>query len=110
RESVSYRIAAGLLKGTQPPAKLYEIVDKVSPFLTFDENFDAATLVGLGLQLKNVDTQNMEMFTMPTAGTATTAQGQSIELASELAMTQIAQALQEDDMAGYLRENPPAGQ
>lgn len=92
------------------PAKLYEIVDKVSPFLTFDENFDAATLVGLGLQLKNVDTRNMEMFTMPTAGTAMTAQGQSIELASELAMTQIAQALQEDDMAGYLSENPPVGQ
>jgi LCP family protein required for cell wall assembly len=100
-------LSAGTLTN---PAKLYEIVDKVSPFLTFDENFDAATLVGLGLQLKNVDTQNMEMFTMPTAGTATTAQGQSIELASELAMTQIAQALQEDDMAGYLRENPPVGQ
>ncbi|TFH57799.1 LytR family transcriptional regulator [Glutamicibacter arilaitensis] len=89
------------------PVKLYEIVDKVSPYLTFDDNFDAATLVGLGLQLKNVDTENMEMFTMPTAGTSTSADGQSIELASELVIAQISEALQGDAMADYLRENPP---
>ncbi|MGP5031582.1 LCP family protein [Glutamicibacter arilaitensis] len=89
------------------PVKLYEIVDKVSPYLTFDQNFDAATLVGLGLQLKNVNTENMEMFTMPTAGTSTSADGQSIELASELAISQIAKALQTDTMAVYLQENPP---
>ncbi|MGP5264855.1 LCP family protein [Glutamicibacter arilaitensis] len=89
------------------PVKLYDIVDKVSPYLTFDDNFDAATLVGLGLQLKNVDTENMEMFTMPTAGTSTSADGQSIELASELAIVQISEALQGDAMADYLRENPP---
>ncbi|MGV2854660.1 LCP family protein [Glutamicibacter sp. AGC13] len=89
------------------PVKLYDIVDKVSPYLTFDDDFDAATLVGLGLQLKNVDTENMEMFTMPTAGTSTSADGQSIELASELAIAQISEALQGDAMADYLRENPP---
>lgn len=89
------------------PVKLYDIVDKVSPYLTFDDDFDAATLVGLGLQLKNVDTENMKMFTMPTAGTSTSADGQSIELASELAIAQISEALQGDAMADYLRENPP---
>lgn len=89
------------------PVKLYEIVDKVSPYLTFDQNFDAATLVGLGLQLKNIDTKNMKMFTMPTAGTSTSADGQSIELASELAISQIREALQTDTMATYLQENPP---
>ncbi|WP_236641087.1 LCP family protein [Glutamicibacter sp. HZAU] len=89
------------------PVKLYDIVDKVSPYLTVDDSFDAATLVGLGLQLKNVDTDNMAMFTMPTAGASMSADGQSIELASELAITQISEALQSDKMADYLRENPP---
>lgn len=89
------------------PVKLYDIVDTVSPYLTFDEDFDAATLVGLGLQLKNIDTQNMAMFTMPTAGTSTTADGQSIELASELAIAQIGEALRTDTMQKYLEENPP---
>jgi len=89
------------------PVKLYDIVDTVSPYLTFDEDFDAATLVGLGLQLKNVDTRNMAMFTLPTAGTSTTADGQSIELASELAIAQIGEALRTDTMQKYLEENPP---
>ncbi|MGP5720528.1 LCP family protein [Glutamicibacter arilaitensis] len=89
------------------PVKLYGIVDQVSPYLTFDEDFDAATLVGLGLQLKNVNTRNLAMFTMPTAGTSTSADGQSIELASELAIEQIGEALRTDSMEKYLAENPP---
>lgn len=89
------------------PVKLYDIVDKVSPYLTFDSSFDAATLVGLGMQLKNVDTDNLAMFTMPTAGSSTSADGQSIELASEQAIEQIREALKTDTMDEYLKENPP---
>ncbi|MGP4966594.1 LCP family protein [Glutamicibacter ardleyensis] len=89
------------------PTKLYNIIDTVSPYLTFDLDFDAATIVGLGMQLKNVDTGNLEMFTMPTAGSSTSPDGQSIELASELAVAQISEALQTDTMAKYLEENPP---
>lgn len=89
------------------PVKLYDIVDKVSPYLTFDSGFDAATLVGLGLQLKNVDTNNLAMFTMPTAGSSTSADGQSIELLSEQAILQIREALKSDTMDEYLEENPP---
>lgn len=89
------------------PVKLYDIVDKVSPYLTFDSSFDAATLVGLGMQLKNVDTNNLAMFTMPTAGSSTSADGQSIELPSEQAIQQIRVALKADTMDEYLKENPP---
>ena len=89
------------------PTKLYNIIDKVSPYLTFDSEFDAATIVGLGMQLKNVDTENLDMFTMPTAGSSTSPDGQSIELASKLAVAQISEALQTDTMAKYLEENPP---
>lgn len=89
------------------PVKLYEIVDKVSPYLTFDDQFDAATLVGLGLQLKDIDTANMAMFTMPTAGSSMSVDGQSVELVSELAISQIREALQTDTMAEYLQKSPP---
>ncbi len=89
------------------PVKLYDIVDKVSPYLTFDSGFDAATLVGLGMQLKKVDTNNLAMFTMPTAGSSTSADGQSIELPSEQAILQIREALKSDTMDEYLEENPP---
>ncbi|MGP5680257.1 LCP family protein [Glutamicibacter arilaitensis] len=89
------------------PSKLYEVVDKAAPYLTFDEDFDAATLVGLGMQLSSVDPEKMEMFTMPTAGSSTAANGQSIELASEIAIAQISEALRTDSMGQYLTENPP---
>lgn len=89
------------------PVKLYDIVDKVSPYLTFDSNFDAATMVGLGMQLKNVDPEHMEMFTMPTAGSSTSPDGQSIELPNEAAIAQISEALKTDTMAQYLKDNPP---
>ncbi|QRQ80032.1 LCP family protein [Glutamicibacter protophormiae] len=89
------------------PVKLYDIVDKVSPYLTFDSGFDAATLVGLGMQLKKVDTNNLAMFTMPTAGSSTSADGQSIELPSGQAILQIREALKSDTMDEYLEENPP---
>lgn len=89
------------------PVKLYEIVDKVSPYLTFDSEFDAATMVGLGMQLKNVDADNMAMFTMPTAGSGTSPDGQSIELPDELAISQISEALKNDTMDEYLQKHPP---
>ncbi|GAB3621465.1 LCP family protein [Glutamicibacter endophyticus] len=90
------------------PVKLYEIVDKVAPYLTLDEDFDAATLVGLGQQLSAVDPEHMAMFTIPTAGSSTSPDGQSIELASELAVAQISEALQTDTMDEYLKAHPPA--
>lgn len=92
------------------PVKLYEIVDKISPYLTFDDGFDAATIVGLGRELSNVNPSGMKMFTVPTAGTSTTSDGQSVELPSELAISQIADALQKDSMKQYLVEHPPEGQ
>lgn len=102
--AVDQMLSPGVLTN---PAKVYELVDKVSPYLTFDESFDAATIVGLGMQLKNVNADDLRMLTMPTAGTSTSADGQSIELASEAAIAQIGEALRTDTMAEYLAENPP---
>lgn len=103
--AIDQMLAPGVLTN---PVRIYALVDKVSPYLTFDESFDAATMAGLAMQLKNVSAEDMKMFTMPTAGSATSADGQSIELASELAVAQISEALQTDTMAEYLVLNPPA--
>ena len=102
--AVDQMLAPGTLTN---PVKVYELVDKVSPYLTFDESLDAATIVGLAMQLKAVSAEDMRMFTMPTAGSATSSDGQAIELASELAVAQISEALQTDTMSEYLEMNPP---
>ncbi|MGL3806083.1 LCP family protein [Paeniglutamicibacter sp. R2-26] len=90
------------------PATIYEVIDTVSPYLSFDDGFDAATAAGLGLQLKDLRASNVEMFTLPTAGTGTSPDGQSIVVRDEVAMAQISKALKSDTMSEYLEKSTPA--
>jgi len=85
------------------PATVYQVIDKVSPYLSFDETFDAATAAGLGLQLKDMRTSDVELFTLPTAGVGTSLDGQSIVLKDEAAIANIGAALQSDTMAEWLK-------
>ena len=90
------------------PATIYEVIDTVSPYLSFDDGFDAATAAGLGLQLKDLRASDVEMFTLPTAGTGTSPDGQSIVVRDEVALAQISEALKSDTMSEYLAESAPA--
>lgn len=84
------------------PAKIFEVIDKVSPFISLDDGFDAATAAGLGLQLKDLRATNIEMFTLPTAGIGTSPDGQSIVLRDEKALVDIGHALRTDTFRAYL--------
>ena len=93
------------------PATIYEVIDKVSPYLSFDQTFDAATAAGLGLQLKDIRTADVELFTLPTSGVGTSFDGQSIVLKDEVAIAGIGAALKSDTMAAWLeaqKESTPA--
>ena len=85
------------------PATVYQVIDRVSPYLSFDQTFDAATAAGLGLQLKDLRTSDVELFTLPTAGIGTSADGQSIVLRDEAAIAQIGAALKTDTMAQWVK-------
>lgn len=84
------------------PATIYEVIDKVSPYLSFDDGFDAATAAGLGLQLKDLRPSKVKMFTLPTAGIGTSSDGQSIVLRDERALQEIGEALRTDTLSGYV--------
>ncbi|GER21917.1 transcriptional regulator [Zafaria cholistanensis] len=84
------------------PATVYQVIDKVSPYLSFDESFDAATAAGLGLQLKGLRTSDVELFTLPTSGVGTSSDGQSIVLRDEAAIAGIGAALRADTMDDWL--------
>lgn len=84
------------------PSKVFEVIDKVSPFLSLDDRLDAATAAGLALQLKNVRGNDIEMFTLPTAGTGTSPDGQSIVIRDEKALVDIGKALRSDTLKAYL--------
>jgi LCP family protein required for cell wall assembly len=84
------------------PATIFEVIDKVSPYLALDDGLDAATAAGIGLQLKDLRPSNIEMFTLPTAGLGTSSDGQSIVLRDEQAILDIGQALRTDNLKTYL--------
>ena len=72
-----------------------------------DEEFsDPSLLTGLGLQMKNVRASDIVSFTLPTAGTGTSLDGQSIVLPDQAAIDALAEALRNDTVADYYAALP----
>lgn len=59
------------------PARISEIVDTLSPYLSVDAGFDAPYVVALGTSLVSLKRSDIRFFTSPTLGTGRE-QGQSI--------------------------------
>lgn len=83
------------------PGTLFQVIDKVSPYLTLDDSFDAQTIAGLGLQLKNLSSKDVHSFTLPTNGTSRSADGQSIVREDKQAVADVGEALRSDTMDSY---------
>jgi LCP family protein required for cell wall assembly len=84
------------------PATIFEVIDKISPYLSLDDGLDAATAAGIGLQLKDLRASSIKMFTLPTAGTGTSPDGQSIVVRDEQALLDIGEALRTDTFKAYV--------
>jgi polyisoprenyl-teichoic acid--peptidoglycan teichoic acid transferase len=87
------------------PVTVNNMVGALSPYVSVDKALDAVTLAGLALQLKDVRAKNTVMFTLPTAGTGTSADGQSIVLPLPIAIEHISDALASDTLGNYVDEN-----
>lgn len=84
------------------PLKVTELVDKVSPYVSVDAGLDAKAVGALALSLNGVRGSNVSSFTLPTLGTGTSTDGQSIVILDQDAVTAIAQALTEDSLGNYV--------
>ncbi|GEB17734.1 transcriptional regulator [Paenarthrobacter aurescens] len=84
------------------PVTISNMVSAVSPFVGVDETFDAAAIGNLALSLKDVRAQDTVMFTLPTLGTGTSTDGQSIVLADTAAIADVAAALSTDQLGTYV--------
>ncbi|WP_347108247.1 LCP family protein [Paenarthrobacter sp. S56] len=84
------------------PVTVNNMVSAVSPFVTVDKGFDAAAIGGLALSLKDLRASDTVMFTLPTLGTGTSPDGQSIVVADTAAIADIAGALSKDQLGAYV--------
>jgi LCP family protein required for cell wall assembly len=90
------------------PATISEVVTEFSPFISVDKSLDAGAVAALGLQLKDVRTPNVKMFTLPNLGTGTSSDGQSIVLPDNAEIQKVSEALKSDAMESYVQSAVPA--
>jgi polyisoprenyl-teichoic acid--peptidoglycan teichoic acid transferase len=91
------------------PVKVHNVINAIAPFISADRGLDAATLARLGLELRDVRADDMKMFTLPTLGVGTSADGQSIVLPDRSAIAGISRALADDDLATFVAGRDLAG-
>lgn len=87
------------------PVTVNNMVASISPFISVDKSLDAGALGGLALELRNVRQQDIAMFTLPTNGTGTSSDGQSIVLVNQDAVSKISDALADDTLGDYIAAN-----
>ncbi|NRD27282.1 LCP family protein [Frigoribacterium sp. VKM Ac-2836] len=88
------------------PAKISAFVDSVSEYLSVDDTLDAGTLANLGVSLRGLAKEDIDFFTVPTAGTGTSADGQSIVNLDTALIPRLQAALKDDAMESFMLSVP----
>lgn len=87
------------------PGKISDLVSQVSPFISVDEGLDAVAMASLAVSLRDVRGSNVLSFTLPNLGTGTSADGQSIVIKDDAAISGIADALASDTLVLHMDNN-----
>ncbi|MDP9904630.1 LCP family protein [Arthrobacter bambusae] len=87
------------------PVTISNMVGAFSPYVAVDSGLDAATIAKLAFELKDIRQQDMVMFTLPTRGTGTSTDGQSIVLTDPAQIGKVTKALSEDKLGDYVAAN-----
>src|SRR5699024_12161945 len=84
------------------PSKISDMVSSFTPYLTVDESLDAETLVSYGMSMNKMRPSNITSFTIPNAGTGTTAGGASVVWPDENELAEMRKSMREGSMADYV--------
>jgi len=96
-----------LSRGTlTSPGRLRDFVTATSAHLAVDAGLDAPTLVRLGWSLRGIGADDLVTGTVPTAGSGTTADGQSFVRIDEPERRALARALRSDDLQHWFDDLP----
>jgi LCP family protein required for cell wall assembly len=95
-------LLAKLSGGVQNPAGVLGLVQFATNYLTVDQGYDPAAVAILAYALRTVDPQASVFFTLPTAGTGTSPDGQSIVLPDYAGIGEVAAALRDETLPEYV--------
>jgi LCP family protein required for cell wall assembly len=89
------------------PNKILNLAEQVLPYVTIDDQLgDPSFLAGLAGQMTSLRAKDVHSFTLPTAGTGTSTNGQSIVLPDEGAIADVSKGLKEDRMSVIYKNLP----
>lgn len=90
------------------PVALYSFLDTVTSTLSVDEGFTTSAMQDLALECRNIRSSDMAFMTVPTSGTDTSPDGQSIVVLDDAADAALFEAFATDSVKEYLDANPGA--
>ena len=98
-----------LTNGTMSsPTALYSFLKTASRTVAVDESFTLNQMQSLALETRHLHSNDIAFMTVPTAGTGTSTDGQSIVALDADADTPLFNAFAEDRVSAYLTEHPDA--
>jgi LCP family protein required for cell wall assembly len=83
------------------PRQLAAFATEMSKNLTVDAGFTLPVMASLAYSLRGIDSRDISFFTVPTAGTGTSPDGQSIVKADPAATERLRAALRADDVTSF---------
>lgn len=84
------------------PQRIMEVVNGIVPYLSVDDGLDADTIAAYALEMRDMRSGDIEMFTIPTGEQATTAGGAQVILKDEEMMELLQRSLKNENMEGFL--------
>ena len=105
RSIVSRVLTNGTLSS---PTALYSFLKTASRTVAVDESFTLNQMQSLALETRHLHSNDMKFMTVPTAGTGTSVDGQSIVKLDSDADAPLFKAFAEDRVSAYLTEHPDA--
>lgn len=105
RSIVSRVLTNGTLSS---PTALYSFLKTASRTVAVDESFTLNQMQSLALEMRHLHSNDIRFMTVPTAGTGTSTDGQSIVTLDADADTPLFKAFAEDRVSAYLTEHPDA--
>lgn len=85
------------------PLRISTLVGQTAPYIRTDAGLDSVTLGKLALSLAGVRANDVISFTLPTLGTGTSADGQSIVIKDDSAIAALGKALKTDTMSSFVK-------
>ncbi|TFD06113.1 LytR family transcriptional regulator [Cryobacterium sandaracinum] len=86
------------------PVKTSGLLETVTPYLAVDDGFDSAYLTSLAWELRELRQPQVTFFTMPTDGTGTSGDGQSIVNVDWEGLDAVREGFQTDTLSAYRPE------